>query len=87
MERSNRKILVGKVVSTKTTKTISVEVERAVKHPLYGKRYKQTKKFAAHDEKELAKLHDKVQIVETRPYSKTKFFRLEKILEKAKDGE
>lgn len=87
MERSNRKILIGKVVSVKAAKTISVEVETSVKHPLYGKRYKQTNKFAAHDENGIAKLNDKVQIVETRPYSKTKNFRLEKVLETAKEGE
>ena len=87
MERSSRKILQGKVVSTKMQKTIVIEVESSVKHPLYGKRFKRHKKFSAHDEKGLAKLGDVVQIVETKPYSKTKMFRLEKVLEQAKDGE
>ena len=87
MERSSRKILVGKVVSTKNQKTIIVQVEISVKHPLYGKRFKKYKKFAVHDEKNSSKLNDIVQIAETRPYSKTKKFRLEKILEVAKEGQ
>ena len=87
MERSSRKILLGKVVSTKMDKTIVVQVESSIKHPLYGKRFKRHTKFSAHDENGTAKLHDLVQIVETRPYSKTKKFRLEKVLETAKDGE
>ena len=87
MERSSRKILIGKVVSTKAAKTISVEVDSYIKDPLYGKRFKRSKKFAAHDESSTAKMGDLVQIVETRPMSKTKAFRLEKVLEVAKDGE
>lgn len=87
MERSSRKVMTGKVVSTSMEKTIKVEIEKSIKHPLYGKRFKRHKKFAAHDEKGLAKLNDIVQIVETKPYSKTKKFRLEKVLETAKDGE
>lgn len=87
MERATRKVMTGKVVSTKMEKTIVVSVESSIKHPLYGKRFKRHKKFNAHDEKGVAKLHDVVQIVETRPYSKTKKFRLEKVLETAKDGE
>ena len=86
MERSSRKELTGKVVSTKMEKTIKVEVESSIKHPLYGKRFKRHTKFAAHDEKGLAKDGDIVLIAETKPYSKTKAFRLVKVLETAKDG-
>lgn len=83
---NNRKSLNGYVVSTKNKKTIIVAVDIYVKHPLYGKRFRKTKKFAAHDEKEEAKVGDIVKITSTRPYSKTKTFRLEKIREKAKEG-
>ncbi|MGL4183942.1 MAG: 30S ribosomal protein S17 [Metamycoplasmataceae bacterium] len=83
---NTRKSLTGKVVSTKNTKTIIVEVDTYVKHPLYSKRFKKTKKFAAHDEKEQASLGDIVKITSSRPYSKTKTFILEKIREKAKEG-
>lgn len=86
-ERINRrKSLVGTVVSTKSAKTIIVTVDSYIKHPLYQKRFKSTKKFAAHDEKELAQVGDIVKIVGTRPLSKTKFFRLEKIRQRAKEG-
>lgn len=87
MERSSRKTLTGVVVSDKNEKTIIVEVSTYSKHPLYGKRYKVTKKFASHDEKGLAKVGDIVRICETRPLSKTKYFRLLEIKEKAKAGE
>ena len=87
MERSSRKTLTGTVVSVKSAKTITVSVETYIKHPLYGKRFKQTRKFAAHDENQTAQLHDVVQIMETRPVSKTKKFRLVKVLNHAKDGE
>lgn len=83
---NNRKSLVGRVVSTKNSKTIIVAVDIYVKHPLYGKRFRKTKKFAAHDEKEEAKVGDIVKITSTRPYSKTKTFRLEKIREQMKEG-
>ncbi len=83
---NNRKSLTGRVVSTKNTKTIIVAVDIYVKHPLYGKRFRKTKKFAAHDEKEEAKVGDIVKITSTRPYSKTKTFRLEKIRESVKEG-
>ncbi|WP_406602943.1 30S ribosomal protein S17 [Metamycoplasma sualvi] len=83
---NNRKSLSGRVVSTKNTKTIIVAVDIYIKHPLYGKRFRKTKKFAAHDEKELAKVGDIVKITSTRPYSKTKTFRLEQIKEHAKEG-
>lgn len=87
MERKNgRKTLVGKVVSDKSQKTIIVAVDTYMKHPLYGKRYKVTKKFATHDENEQAKIGDIVKIAETRPYSKTKTFRLVEIREVAKEG-
>lgn len=87
MERSSRKQLTGKVTSTKMEKTITVSVETYIKHPLYGKRFKKTKKFHAHDENSEAKLGDIVLIAETRPMSKMKKFRLKEVLETAKDGE
>lgn len=75
--------LVGKVVSVKNNKTISVAVETYKKHPLYGKRVKYTKKYAVHDEKNKAKEGDIVRIVETRPLSATKRFYLAEIVEEA----
>ena len=87
MERSSRKQLTGKVTSTKMEKTITVSVDSYIKHPLYGKRFKKTKKFHAHDENSEAKLGDIVLIAETRPMSKMKKFRLKEVLETAKDGE
>ena len=81
MERNHRRVLTGTVVSDKTDKTITVMVEVSKKHPLYGKRVKQTKKFAAHDENNQAKIGDVVKIMETRPLSKTKKFRLLEIVE------
>ena len=72
--------LVGKVVSDKTDKTITVLVETYKKDPLYGKRVKYSKKYAAHDEKNEAKIGDTVRIAETRPLSKTKNFRLVEII-------
>ena len=71
-----RKELVGKVVSSKNDKTITVVVETYKKDPLYGKRVKYSKKYAAHDKNNEAKVGDKVRIAETRPLSKTKHFRL-----------
>ena len=82
MAKSSRE-LVGKVVSDKTDKTITVLVETYKKDPLYGKRVKYSKKYAAHDEKNEAKIGDTVRIAETRPLSKTKHFRLVEIIEKA----
>ncbi len=82
MEKTNRE-LVGKVVSDKTDKTITVLVETYKKDPLYGKRVKYSKKYAAHDEKNEAKVGDTVRIAEVRPLSKTKHFRLVEIVEKA----
>lgn len=83
MEKTNKRELVGKVVSDKTDKTITVLVETYKKDPLYGKRVKYSKKYAAHDEKNEAKTGDTVRIVETRPLSKSKNFRLVEIVEKA----
>ncbi|RXT05359.1 30S ribosomal protein S17 [Ammoniphilus sp. CFH 90114] len=83
MERNNRKTLVGKVVSDKMDKTIVVLVETYKKHPLYGKRVKYSKKYKAHDETNQAQIGDKVEIMETRPLSKDKRFRLVEIVEKA----
>lgn len=84
MERNLRKSRVGLVVSDKMDKTITVAVEQKVKHPLYGKTVNKTKKFMAHDENNTAGIGDKVLIVETRPMSKNKYFRLVEIIEKAK---
>lgn len=81
MERKRE--LVGKVISDKTDKTITVLVETYKKDPLYKKRVKYSKKYAAHDEKNEAKIGDTVRIVETRPLSRTKRFRLVEIVEKA----
>ena len=82
MERNSRRVLVGTVVSASGDKTISVLVEGYRKHRLYGKRVKQTKKFAAHDEANVANVGDVVKIMETRPLSKTKRFRLLEVTEK-----
>jgi len=80
---SNQKELVGEVVSDKMTKTIVVEVARRIRHPQYQKVMTQYKKFYAHDEKNEAGVGDKVRIVETRPLSKLKRWRLAGIVEKA----
>ena len=81
MERKQE--LVGKVVSAKNDKTITVLVETYKKDSLYGKRIKYSKKYAAHDEKNVAGVGDVVRIVETRPLSRTKHFRLVEVIEKA----
>lgn len=84
MERENkRRVLRGKVVSDKMEKTIVVEISTKKSHPLYGKRVKFSRKFKAHDENNEAKIGDIVEIMETRPLSKDKHFRLVKIVEKA----
>ena len=75
--------LIGRVVSDKTDKTITVLVETQKKHPLYGKRVKYSKKFTAHDELNQAKEGDIVEIMETRPLSATKRYRLVKIVQEA----
>lgn len=81
--RNERKVQFGKVVSDKMDKTIVVAVETYKKHDLYHKRIKYTKKFKAHDENNEAKIGDTVKIMETRPLSKDKRFRLVEIVEKA----
>ena len=84
MERNLRKTRVGIVVSDKMDKTIVVAIEDNVKHPVYGKIIKHTLKLHAHDEENVCGVGDKVEIMETRPYSKTKRWRLVQIIEKAK---
>ena len=84
MERNLRKERVGVVVSSKMDKTIVVAVERKEKHPLYSKFVKKTTKFVAHDEKNECGAGDTVRIMETRPLSKTKNWRVVEIVEKAK---
>ncbi|MEM1056665.1 MAG: 30S ribosomal protein S17 [Bacteroidota bacterium] len=82
--RGARKFRVGLVVSDKMDKTITVAIERQVKHPIYGKFVKQTTKLKAHDETNDAGMGDVVRIQETRPYSKTKRWRLVEVVERAK---
>ncbi|HRO43698.1 MAG TPA: 30S ribosomal protein S17 [Flavipsychrobacter sp.] len=84
IERKRRKTRTGIVSSDKMTKTITVAVERKIKHPIYGKFLKKTTKFHAHDEQNSAGIGDVVRIMETRPLSKTKRWRLVEIIEKAK---
>ena len=83
MEKKNRQELTGKVVSDKGDKTIIVATETYMKHPLYGKRVKYTKKHAVHDEKNIAKVGDTVRIVATRPLSKTKRYELVSVTEES----
>ena len=83
-ERALRKTRIGKVVSDKMDKTIVVSIEDNVKHSLYGKIVKKTVKFKAHDENNECRVGDKVKIMETRPLSKDKNWRLVEIIEKAK---
>jgi small subunit ribosomal protein S17 len=83
MERALRKTKVGKVVSDKMDKTIVVAIETSVKHPLYKKIVKRTFKLKAHDENNECKIGDKVKVMETRPLSKDKRWRLVEIVEKA----
>lgn len=84
MERNLRKERVGVVVSNKMDKSIVVMVERKVKHPMYGKFVKKSSKFMAHDEKNECNIGDVVRIMETRPLSKNKCWRLVEIVERAK---
>jgi len=84
VERGNRKTRAGRVVSDKMDNTIVVAVETKVRHPLYGKTMSRTTKFKAHDENNEANLNDKVIIMETRPLSRDKRWRLAEIVEKAK---
>jgi small subunit ribosomal protein S17 len=82
-ERNPRKIRVGVVVSDKMQKTVVVAVERLVEHPLYGKRVKRTKTLKAHNENDEARQGDKVRLMETRPLSQDKRWRVIEIIEKA----
>ena len=84
MERNLRKVRTGKVISNKMDKTIVVAVENHVKHPLYGKIVERTYKLKAHDENNECKIGDIVRVVETRPLSKDKRWRLTEIIERAK---
>jgi len=83
--KTRRKIRIGKVISDKMDKTIVVQVERLKKHPLYSKIVRVRKKFVVHDENNECKVNDIVKIVETRPLSKTKRWRLLEILERNKE--
>ena len=83
-ERSNRKVLIGKVLSNKMDKTIVVSVEEQLRHPAYGKTIKRTNKFKAHDETNQCSIGDTVEIMETRPLSRDKRWRLTEILQKVK---
>lgn len=82
-ERANRKTRIGHVVSDKMDKTVVVRVETKVRHPLYGRIIKQSKKFKAHDENNESRIGDKVKIMETRPLSKEKRWRVVEVMEKA----
>ena len=84
VEKKTRKTLVGKVTSNKMDKTVTVAVEDNVKHPLYGKILRRTYKLHAHDEDNQCNIGDRVRVVETRPLSKSKNWRLVDIIEKAK---
>lgn len=84
MERNLRKTRVGRVVSDKMDKTIVVAIEDNVKHPLYGKIVKRTYKLKAHDENNECRMGDRVKVMETRPLSRDKRWRLVEIVEKAK---
>lgn len=84
MERNYRKTKIGKVISDKMDKTIVVAIEESVKHQLYGKVVKRTYKLKAHDEENTCGIGDKVKVMETRPLSKDKRWRLVEIIEKAK---
>ncbi|MDW3193582.1 MAG: 30S ribosomal protein S17 [Cytophagales bacterium] len=84
MERNLRKERVGQVVSNKMQKTITVSVERREKHPIYGKFIRKTSKLTAHDENNDCNIGDTVRLMETRPLSKNKRWRLVEIIERAK---
>ena len=84
VERNLRKQRVGVVASSAMDKTITVTVERKLRHPIYGKFVKKTKKFMAHDEKNECNVGDTVRIMETRPLSKRKRWRMVEVLERAK---
>ena len=80
MSETKRSELIGKVISATNDKTITVLVETYIKHPLYKKRVKRSKKYAAHDEKNIAKVGDTVRLLSTRPLSKTKRYELVEVL-------
>ena len=82
-ERNLRKVMIGTVTSNKMDKTIVVSVETSVKHPLYGKIVKRTYKLKAHDEENVCQIGDKVKVMETRPLSRDKRWRLVEVVEKA----
>ena len=84
VERNLRKTRIGVVTSNKMDKTVTVAVERKVKHPIYGKFVKKTTKFHAHDDKNECSIGDTVKIMETRPMSKTKRWRMVEVVEKVK---
>jgi small subunit ribosomal protein S17 len=84
IERTSRKTRVGQVVSDKMMKTVVVSIERRVEHPVYGKMVRRTKKLKAHDEQNEAKTGDTVRIMETRPLSKDKRWRVVEIIERAR---
>ena len=83
MNESKRQELIGTVVSDKADKTITVRVDYFRKDPIYGKRVKYSKKYAAHDENNMAHVGDKVRLAQTRPLSKTKRYELVEVIEKA----
>ncbi|QOR34587.1 30S ribosomal protein S17 [Clostridium sp. 'deep sea'] len=83
MERNNRKVRQGVVLSDKMDKTVVVNVERITRHPLYGKKMKRSKKYHAHDVENVCRQGDIVEIMETRPLSKTKRWRVVRIVKKA----
>jgi small subunit ribosomal protein S17 len=83
-ERNRRKTLQGRVASDKMHKSVVVTIERLVKHPLYGKRIKRTARYTAHDENNECKEGDLVEIMETRPLSKTKRWRVLRVIERAR---
>ena len=84
VQRNSRKTRVGMVVSDKMQKTVVVSIERRVQHPVYGKMVRRTKKLKAHDEENQAKTGDTVRIMETRPLSKDKRWRVVEIIERAR---
>ena len=83
VERGNRKVRIGTVVSNKMDKTIVVAIETRVRHKLYGKMVKRTTKLKAHDEENICQIGDRVKVMETRPLSKDKRWRLVEIVERA----
>ena len=83
MERNLRKVMIGTVTSDKMDKTVVVSVQRNVRHPIYGKTVKKTYKLKAHDEENKCQVGDKVKVMETRPLSKDKRWRVVEIVEKA----